>query len=293
MKRSRKIYTTWCNESVSERHSSNSILFHVFLEHDHVKDVSIMQHHWFDLHVWEIAEWARALHDQIEVKSIIESRIDFHKNNTRDESENKALTQNIKKMNVEKLSNVWRDFVVSLSLNDREHVKKYANRIKENIESAINETMSWKRFFLKTKFFWNDRCVEVVTTIKRKRRKWTTTHSKNVSRNYLRVSNEKKKTINREKKKKFRQIFCIICDSSSNLWRFADWAKFKSHLSKKIFKISDLIRRDRENNVLECAKDFNVKTRFLFEFFFLIQQMRIWTTFRRITIQTQSTKRLN
>ncbi len=68
---------------------------------------------------------------------------------------------------------------------------------------------------------------------------------------------------------KFRRVFRIICDTSSNLWRFVRWAKFKSHLSKKIFKILNSIRRNRENNVLEYAKDFNVKTRLLFEFFFL------------------------
>jgi hypothetical protein len=64
---------------------------------------------------------------------------------------------------------------------------------------------------------------------------------------------------------KFRQIFRIICDSSSNLCRFVRWAKFKNHLSKKLLKIFDL---NRENNVLECAKDFNVKTRLLSELFF-------------------------
>jgi hypothetical protein len=97
MKRFRKIHTTRRDESTFERRSSDSASFHASFEHDHVKNASIMQHHWFDLHVWEIAEWIRALHDQIEVKSIIESRIDFHKNHVRDESEDKLSTQSMKK----------------------------------------------------------------------------------------------------------------------------------------------------------------------------------------------------
>jgi hypothetical protein len=103
---------------------------------------------------------------------------------------------------------------------------------------------------------------------KRKKREWTTTHLKKVWRDYLRISNEKKKIINRKKKLKFRRVFCIICNSSSNLWRFARWAKSKNHRSKEIFKISDLLRKNNKKNVLECAKDFNIKTRLLFKLFF-------------------------
>ncbi len=128
--------------------------------------------------------------------------------------------------------------------------------------------MSWNRSFIETNFFWNDRCVNAMMTIKRKRRKWIMTHSTNVWRDYLRVSNEKKKIINKEKKKKFRRIFRIICDISSRLWRFVRWAKSKSHRFKKISKIFDLIRRDQNDNVLECVNNFNIKTRFLIELFF-------------------------
>jgi hypothetical protein len=56
-------------------------------------------------------------------------------------------------MNVEKLNNVWRDLVVFLSLNCREHVEKYANRIKQTIENAINETMFLKQIFFENNFF--------------------------------------------------------------------------------------------------------------------------------------------
>jgi hypothetical protein len=107
-----------------------------------------------------------------------------------------------------------------------------------------------------------------MTTIKRKRREWTTTHSTNVWWDYLRVSNEKKKIINKKKKMKFRQVFRVIYDTSSRFWRLARWAKFKSHRSKKISKISNLIRKDQNDNVYIYAKNFNIKTRLLIELFF-------------------------
>ncbi len=77
-----------------------------------------------------------------------------------------------------------------------------------------------------------------------------------------------KKNHQSRKKMKFRRVFRIICDSSSNFWRLVRWAKSTNHRSKEIFKIFDLMRRNNENNVFECAKDFNIKTRLLFEIFF-------------------------
>jgi predicted RNA binding protein with dsRBD fold (UPF0201 family) len=132
----------------------------------------------------------------------------------------------------------------------------------------MNIAVSWSKSFIETKLFWNDRCVDAMTTIKRKRREWTATHSTNVWRDYLRVSNEKKKIINKKKKMKFRRIFRIICNISSRFWRLVRWAKFKSHRLKEISKIFDLIRRNQKNNVLECVNDFNFKTKLLIELFF-------------------------
>jgi 4-hydroxy-3-methylbut-2-en-1-yl diphosphate synthase IspG/GcpE len=131
----------------------------------------------------------------------------------------------------------------------------------------MNIAMFWSRFFIETKFFWNDRCVDVMTTIKRKRRKWTTTHSTNVWRNYFRVSNEKKKIINK-KKMKFRRIFRAICNISSRFWRLIREAKSKNHRLREVSKIFDLIRRNQKDNVLECVNNFDFKMRLLIEFLF-------------------------
>jgi hypothetical protein len=122
-----------------------------------------------------------------------------------------------KKIDVEKLINFWRNSVASASLNRRQHVEKYAIRIRQSIKRAMNIAMSWSRFSIETKFFENDRCVDAMMTIERKRREWTATHSTNVWRDYLRVSNEKKKIINKEKKMKFRRVFRAICNISSKL----------------------------------------------------------------------------
>jgi hypothetical protein len=173
-----------------------------------------------------------------------------------------------KKIDVEKLINNWRDFVALVSLSCRQQIEKYAIRIRQSIERAMNITISWNRSSVETKFFWNDRCVDAVTTIRRKQREWTATHSTNVWRDYLRVSNEKKKIINKKKKMKFRRVFRVICDISSKLWRLTRWAKIKSYRFKEVSKISNLIRRNQNNNVLEHANDFDIKARLLIELFF-------------------------
>jgi hypothetical protein len=128
--------------------------------------------------------------------------------------------------------------------------------------------MFWNKSSFETKFFWNDRCAKIIMTTKRKQRKWTATHSKNVWREYLRISSEKKKIIVKKKKMKFRRVFRIICDLSSNLWRLVRWTRIKNHRSREVFKISNLIRRSRESNVFECATNFDFKTRLFFELFF-------------------------
>ncbi len=115
-----------------------------------------------------------------------------------------------KKIDVEKLNNNWQDLVVLSSLICREHVEEYAIRIKQSIKSAINETISWNKSSFETKFFWNDRCANVVTTIKRKRREWTATHTKKVWRTYLRPSNEKKKVIAKKKSWNFEESFALF-----------------------------------------------------------------------------------
>jgi hypothetical protein len=75
-----------------------------------------------------------------------------------------------KKIDVEKLISNWRDFVALVSLNCRQQIEKYAIRIRQNIERAMNIAVSWNRSSVETKLFWNDRCIDAMTTIKRKRR---------------------------------------------------------------------------------------------------------------------------
>ncbi len=75
-----------------------------------------------------------------------------------------------KKIDVEKFINFWRDLVASASLNRRQHIEKYAIKIRQSIKSAMNITMSWNKSFIETKFFWKNRCVDAMTTTRRKRR---------------------------------------------------------------------------------------------------------------------------
>jgi hypothetical protein len=132
---------------------------------------------------------------------------------------------------------------------------------------------------LKQIFFWNEVLLKWSMCWSRKNDETQKTRmnddafEKNLTKLSANLEREKENHQSR-KKMKFRWVFCIIYDSSSNFWRLVRWAKSKSHRSKKILKIFDLMRRNNKNNVLECAKSFNIKTRLLFEFFFEYNQCR-------------------
>jgi hypothetical protein len=108
----------------------------------------------------------------------------------------------------------------------------------------------------------------MITTTKRRRREWITRHIKKIWRNYLKTLNEKKRIIARKKKIEFKQIFRIVCDSSSNLWRLTRWARVRSHKSRKTSKISNFSKRNAENNVFEMTTNFEFKIKLLSNFFF-------------------------
>jgi hypothetical protein len=79
-----------------------------------------------------------------------------------------------------------------------------------------------------------------------------------------------KRSESSQKKKKieFKQVFRIICDSSSNFWRLIRWARIRNHKSKNTSKISNLSRRDAESNAFEMTTNFEFNIRFLSNLFF-------------------------
>ncbi len=122
-----------------------------------------------------------------------------------------------KRVDVEKLRNNLRLFVVSSLLNIVEQMKVFANFIQSSIHKAIDATVSWAKFVSKSKSHWNQKCVDVVSTARRKQRVWSTMRTKQSWQKYFKTMNEKKKIITRKKKIEFRQIFKFFIDSSSRL----------------------------------------------------------------------------
>ncbi len=112
-----------------------------------------------------------------------------------------------KRVDVEKLRSDLRLFIVSSSLNIVEQMKVFANFIQSSIHKVIDATVSWTKFVSKSKSHWNQKCVDVVSTAKRKRRVWSTMRTEQSWQKYLKATNEKKKIIARKKKIKFRQTF--------------------------------------------------------------------------------------
>ncbi len=173
-----------------------------------------------------------------------------------------------KRVDVEKLRSNLRLFITSSSLSIVEQIEVFANLIQSSIHKTIDAAVSWARFVPKSKSHWNQKCVDVVLTTRRKRRVWSTMRTEQSWQKYLRATNEKKKIIARKKKIEFRQTFRFFINSSSRLWRLVVWAKNKSHKSRKISKISALTERNAVEIILETIEDFAFKTKMLHKHFF-------------------------
>jgi hypothetical protein len=173
-----------------------------------------------------------------------------------------------KNMSTNKFLNNWREFVASSLFSCVAQIEVYVLKIQQCVLRLIEIFISWTNFFFEIKLFWNEKCVEAMMTTKRRRRKWIILHIEKTWRNYLKTSNEKKRII-AKKKIEFKQVFHIICDSSSNLWRLIRWARIQNHKSRNTSKISNLSRWNAKNNVFEMTTNVEFKIRFLSNLFFL------------------------
>jgi hypothetical protein len=173
-----------------------------------------------------------------------------------------------KRINVDKLRKNLLLFVVSSSLNNVEQMKVFANLIQSSIQKIIDAIVSWTKFVSKSKSHWNQKCVDVVSTKRRKRRVWFVIHTEQTWHEYLKTTDEKKKIIARKKKIEFRQVFRSFIDTSFKFWRLIVWAKNKNHKSRKVFKIFVLTQKDATDVVLETIEDFSFKIEMLHQHFF-------------------------
>ncbi len=160
-------------------------------------------------------------------------------------------------------------FVVLSTSRCVNEIKNQTQELQKNITINIFSIVFLIKSLFKAQFYWNQKCANVVQTIKRKRWEWTKTHSENRWKNYLHASNVKKKIIAKKKKLKFRKIFETLTNQSTILWRLSCWARIKSHQLKKISKMSNLIQRNANNNRIKIASNFDEKTNMLIKEFFL------------------------
>jgi hypothetical protein len=99
-------------------------------------------------------------------------------------------------------------------------IKNLTQQLQKSITIIIFSTIFLIKTSFKAQLYWNQKCANVVQTIRRKRREWTETRSENRWRNYLHASNVKKKIIakkkswNSKKSLKFSQISRRFFDDS-------------------------------------------------------------------------------
>ncbi len=74
--------------------------------------------------------------------------------------------------------------------------------------------------------------------------------------------------IAKKKKLKFKKIFEIFTNQSTILWWLVRWASIKSHQLKKISKMSNIMQRNANNNIIKIVSNFDKKTNMLIKQFF-------------------------
>jgi hypothetical protein len=173
-----------------------------------------------------------------------------------------------KKIDNERLTSCLRAFVVSASFNNVKNIKTLVREIQLNVQSIIQEAILMIKESKRAQFFWNSKCSEVVTTIKKKRREWSFLRIEKNWKTYLKFIDVKKKVIVKKKKLKFRKIFKKLTTQTTSFWRLVRWAKLQSHKSKKILKVSNLIQKNNLKETTRVVKSFKNKANMLTKQFF-------------------------
>jgi hypothetical protein len=78
-----------------------------------------------------------------------------------------------KKIDSERLAFCLRSFVVSAFFNNVNDIETFVKEIQLSVQSIIQEAIFMIKKSKFAQFFWNSKCSEVVTTIKKRRKKWS------------------------------------------------------------------------------------------------------------------------
>ncbi len=108
-----------------------------------------------------------------------------------------------KKIDNERLTFCLRAFVVSASFNNVNDIETFVKEIQFSVQLIIQEAILMIKELERAQFFWSFKCSEIVTTIKRKRRKWSSLRIEKNWKTYLKFIDVKKKIIVKKKKLKF------------------------------------------------------------------------------------------
>jgi hypothetical protein len=78
-----------------------------------------------------------------------------------------------KKIDNEKLTFCLRLFVVSAFFNNVNDIKTFVKKIQFSVQSIIQETIFMIKESKRAQFFWSFKCLKIVTTIKKRRKEWS------------------------------------------------------------------------------------------------------------------------
>ena len=113
------------------------------------------------------------------------------------------------------------------------------------------------------------------------RKTFIITQNENNWKTYLKFCDVKQKRIKKVKTMEFQKTINDNANDKKRIWRLIKWIKNKNRMSKKISKMSTLIREIEKRNEIEQTIDFKNKMKFFYDEFFLHLLQSILMTYRK------------
>ncbi len=160
-----------------------------------------------------------------------------------------------KSIDLKKIKKTEKNASTSSRSSSTREIDEYVCEVQKFLQSMMKKIVFWAIFNRYAKFFWIKECDDAIRNIRRFKRRWSFIQNLNDWSKYIKTNNRKQKIIQKVKRINFRQKIEKTIDILTSLWRLAKWAKDKSHLSRKIFKMLILKFNDRTIDTFEKKID--------------------------------------
>jgi hypothetical protein len=145
-------------------------------------------------------------------------------------------------------------FVVSTFFNNVNDIEIFVRKIQLNVQSIIQEAIFMIKKSKHAQFFWNFKCLKIVTTIKTKRRKWSSRRIEKNWKTYLKFIDVKKKIIVKKKIKIQKNLWKVYNLNNVTLTFYSLSEIAESQIEKNLQNFEFDSKKQFKKNNTNCQK---------------------------------------